>query len=92
MQEHKRLQEMSKDELIEIIHDMRWSALDLAQHLVFTVDLLKPKYQKEAYKRATAMAYQLAFPPDDKPTKHPEKFDINFFTADGLHKISPDEQ
>ncbi len=49
----------SRDELAELYSMMRWKALDLAQHLDFTIKLLADEYKEDAYKRARDMAYQL---------------------------------
>ncbi|MEW6016440.1 MAG: hypothetical protein AB1760_00035 [Pseudomonadota bacterium] len=57
----KHPNDMNREELRELVSAMGSLALDLAQHLRFSCEVLKPEYQAEAYARATQMAYDLAF-------------------------------
>jgi len=57
----KHIREMTREELINHVGTVSSLALDLAQHLHFTFQLLKPEYKEEAFKNACDMAYQLAF-------------------------------
>ena len=55
----KHPRDMTRDELIQFADDMTWAALDLAQHLSCTNDLLREEHRPDAYKRAEQMAYAI---------------------------------
>ena len=57
----KRYDEMNLEELKELASEMSYYALDLAQHLFFTKEMLAEEYKEKAYDKATKMAYNLAF-------------------------------
>ncbi len=65
--------DMTREELRELVWAMSSLALDLAQHLRFTCEGLRPEYREEAYGRATQMAYDLAFYPyaENRPEVSP---------------------
>lgn len=67
MSDWKHPNDMTRDELREIVSDMSWMALDLAQHLNFSNEALKEEYREEAYQRAEKMAYELSHYPYHGP-------------------------
>lgn len=82
----KRPNEMTKEELLELVDTMSSWALDLAQHLDFTTNMLKVQYKKSAYQRAIQMAWQICYAWDHEP--EPEgNFSIHVFGQDGLVNI-----
>lgn len=75
---------MSRDELRELVGAMSYAALDLGQHLKFTNDALKIQYRKEAFHRATQMAYDISYMPYEDELPKQSNFEIAFFGAKGL--------
>lgn len=73
MNEPRQYRDMTRDELVDLVGNMRWAALDLAQHLSFTNELLSPPAEQDtiqpdrraAYEQAQVMAYGLL---DDQPS------------------------
>lgn len=58
----KHPDEMTREELLELVGDMTLLALDLAQHLRYAEGLKEP-YLREAVREACKMAYKLAYEP-----------------------------
>jgi hypothetical protein len=58
---------MSAEELRAIVEWMSTTALDLAQHLAFTNDMLAKEHRDAAYKRAEQWAYELTWLPYNGP-------------------------
>lgn len=83
----KHPNDMSREELRELVSAMGWLALDLAQHLCYS-EGLKPEYKDEAYKKATGMAYHLVNLQFNFNGVEKSKADITVFGADGLEKVS----
>jgi hypothetical protein len=86
----KHPKDMSREELREVVSAMSWAALDLAQHLNFTNEMLKPEFREEAYKRAERMAGELsslpyAFDPAAQPNN--DKFNVVVLGANGLERL-----
>lgn len=52
--------DMTREELLELVFSMSWSALNLAQHLSATQHL-RVQYRREAYQKAVQMAYDLVY-------------------------------
>jgi hypothetical protein len=84
----KHPNDMTREELRELVSAMSWAALDLAQHLNFTNDWLKPEFREQAYKRGEQMAYELSHMPyaEDRP-EGDSKFNVVVFGEDGLTRI-----
>jgi hypothetical protein len=55
----KHPDDMTEDELRELVKDMSWEALNIAQDLMFTNELLKPKLKAAEYVRICNQAYAL---------------------------------
>lgn len=70
----KRPEDMEKDELVSLIRDMGWMALDLAQDMAFTNEMLRRDLRASAYRRIAADLYQLAYADWERP--EPTGFDI----------------
>ena len=79
----KHPDDMTREELITLVFAMSWAALDLAQHLYFTTKMLKEEYRKEAYKKATRMAYELVFLWEVEPDEN-KNSGILIFGKNGL--------
>ena len=60
MSEWVHVNNMSRDELWAATIMMGWMALDLAQHLSFTNNLLALEYRAAAYKKAEKLAYEIS--------------------------------
>ena len=77
--------QMSKEELLALVHDMGTLALDLAQHLDFTAHL-KPDAQENAYRRAVQMAYDLCNYPyaGERLWRSSNRMEIAVFGKNGL--------
>jgi len=86
---NKHPNNMTKEELRELISDMSWRALDLAQHLDWTIDCLRVQYRRGAYERARSMAHEIS----DMPYRNYEKSSgsVILFGAQGLTDVSPSE-
>jgi hypothetical protein len=85
MADWKHPNDMDREELRELVSAMGMMALDLAQHIAFTNDMLKPELRAEAYKRGEAMAYELAHYPMDGPREDsPRTPGIAVFGEGGL--------
>lgn len=82
----KHLNDMDREELRDLVSAMSWAALDLKQHLQFTIDMLKDEYKENAYKKACKMAYDICQMPYQEP-KPKSNFDISLFGEDGLTKL-----
>lgn len=83
----KHPNDMSEQELRQLVFSMGWAALDLAQHLRFCVNL-KPKYRKQADENAIAMAYKLTQMPYYSSDSFVDRvLDISIFGENGLSKI-----
>ena len=83
---NKHPKDMDADELRELVFDMAGLALDLAQHLNFTNEMLREDLQTDAYKRAEQMAYQLTWHPYTERGPRNDKLDIVVFGANGLER------
>ena len=79
----KHPNDMTWQELRDLVSAMSWAALDLSQHLNFTNEMLKEEYKANAYKRAESMAGAICSMPykDHAP---PGQIDMVIFGADGL--------
>jgi hypothetical protein len=76
---------MTKEQLQELVNAMSCSALDLAQHLHFSLTALKYQYRKKALLRATRMAYKLTqMPYHDTDEDLAELNGITIFGKEGL--------
>lgn len=81
--------DMSREELRELVSAMSWAALDLSQHLNFTNACLRDDMRQAAYVRAEQMAGEICnmpyteTPPDDGSG-------ICVFGVMGLERIKPD--
>jgi hypothetical protein len=75
---------MSRQELRDLVSDMGWAALDLAQHLSFTNEMLREEYRGEAYKKAQTMAYALANMPYSETQPRDPLGHVAVFGKDGL--------
>ena len=84
MSAHKHPQDMTREELLNLVFQFSLTALDLAQHLSFSEDL-KPEYKDNAYKRATEMAYKLVYLWENEQNSD-SKFNILFFGKNGLER------
>jgi hypothetical protein len=85
----KHPNDMDREELRELVGDMGLMALDLAQHLAFTNDMLRPELRADAYRRAQAMAYELsAFPHHGPRDDSPRTPGIAMFGEGGLQAWS----
>ena len=79
----KHIQDMDRDELLAHIGNFTGLALDLAQHLCFTLDALKDEYKEQAYRQACEMAYELALNAYESDAINEESFaDIVVFGGD----------
>ena len=77
---------MSKEELKELVFAMVWAALDLGQHLAFTINFLDGENKEKALKKATKMAYDIIeMPYKELPPK--SNIDISYFGENGLEKF-----
>lgn len=85
MSENKHPNDMTREELHDLVWQMSSAALDLAQHLCFVEDL-KPEYQENAYKRATEMAYRLVYLWENKQDEDPNCH-VLLFGENGLEKL-----
>ena len=81
--------DMTREELIALVGDLSWQALDLAQHLSFTNELLKPEYQLKAYQKACWMAYYLSTYAYEDDMQIPSgRASIAIFGEDGLETLT----
>ena len=76
---------MSKEELKELVFAMGWAALDLAQHLDFTIKALDGENKEKALYKATKMAYDITEMPYKK-LQPKSNIDISYFGETGLEK------
>ena len=83
----KHPNDLTADELRELVWEMSLAALDLAQHLAFTNDMLKAEYREEAYKTAERRAYELCYLTCQDPSI-PLTQGIAFFGEHGLEAPS----
>jgi hypothetical protein len=81
--ETKHPNDMDKEELRELVWQMSSWALDLAQHLDFTLNALKVQYRKEAYERAIQMAWQICYAWEHEPDRQ-GNMEIAYFGENGL--------
>ena len=79
----KHPNDMNEEELRNLVWQMSSWALDLAQHLDFTNEMLKIQYRKEAYKWAVQMAWQICYAWDYQPDTQ-GNCEIAFFGENGL--------
>ena len=75
---------MLPEELRELVWDMANAALDLAQHLSFTHEMLREDLRDGAYEKAIKMAYDIVKMPDGDYKKRDPRCDVVFFGAEGL--------
>ncbi len=75
---------MLPEELRELVWDMANAALDLAQHLRFTHEMLRDDLKNGAYEKAIRMAYDIVKMPDSDYKKRDPRCDVVFFGAEGL--------
>ena len=76
---------MSKEELKELVFAMVWAALDLGQHLNFTMKFLDGENKEKALYKAIKMAYEITeMPYKELPPK--SYIDISYFGETGLEK------
>lgn len=78
--------DMSWQQLRDLVSDMSYAALDLRQHLDFTVNWLKDEYKEAAYSRAIQMAGEIEMMPYQEREQRDRTFDIVIFGKDGLTK------
>lgn len=77
--------DMNANELREVLSAMAWLCLDLAQHLMFTIYMLKKEYVKDALDAATEMAFQLSEYPYSEDRINPDaKTTLAIFGKKGL--------
>ena len=57
----KHPNDMTKEELRDLVFAMSSMALDLAQHLDWTTNCLRVQYKKDAYRRAIKMAREICY-------------------------------
>ena len=86
--EVKHPNDMTREELRDLVWSMSSMALDLAQHLNWTNDCLKIQYRKEAYKRAEEMAYEITRAWEYEQLEG--NMDIAVFGSNGLTSIHGD--
>lgn len=70
----KRPEDMEKDELVALIRDMSWMALDLAQDMECANVMLRRDLRASAYRRIGGCLYRLAYADWERP--EPSNFDI----------------
>jgi len=76
---------MSKEELKELVFAMGWAALDLGQHLNFTMEFLDGGNKEKALNKSIMMAYNITkMPYEELPLK--SNIDISYFGKNGLEK------
>ena len=76
---------VSKEELKELVFAMGWAALDLGQHLDFTMKFLDGENKEKAFYKAIKMAYEITeMPYKELPPK--SNIDISYFGETGLEK------
>lgn len=80
----KHPNDMTREELRELVGDMAGMALDLAQYLRFTTEALREDLRPAAYKKAIKMAYELAFYPYNGKRMERGNCEIVVFDEDGL--------
>ena len=81
----KHPNDMTRDELREVVSAMAWLSLDLAQNLSFIVHMLKREYVAEALRGAIQQAYDLSHYPYNEARINPKaKAQVGVFGATGL--------
>jgi len=77
---------MSKEELRELVFAMEWAIIDLARYLNYTVRFSDGKNKEKALYKAIKMAYDITDMPYKKlPPK--SNIDISYFGENGLEKF-----
>lgn len=75
---------MTEEQLRDFCSNLGWLALDLAQHLSFTRDMLRLDLRAGAYAKAQGMAYELSSLAIN--WKQPERFDVVVLGNTGLER------
>lgn len=84
-QEPRHLDQMTVEELRELVDEMSALALDLAQHLEYSARFLKRRKRETAILKACEMAYKLYLYPHEGPRVRLSGTRVATFDADGLH-------
>ena len=81
----KHPNDMTRDELREVVSAMSWLSLDLAQNLSFIVNMLKREYVADALRGAIQQAYDLSHYPYNEDRINPKaKAQVSVFSEGGL--------
>jgi len=83
----KHYRDMTREELLDLVHSMSWMALNLAQHLE-SAEYMKVQYRKNIYHRAIQMAWEIC---SAWEYEQPEgNMEIAYFGGNGLEVTTGD--